>query len=139
MLFEAKVARILRLAFQRQGLTEPEIDEKFEMRDGIPRSITGLLKTHLPDLTGISVDDNQHPLGQAYAQWCVKARDLRNDIAHGKSLRVSQIQAQEAIIAVREFLTQIEALLPDRHRTKIGVPVQDDFGMGLKIQFAAYR
>ena len=51
-----------------------------------------------------------------------KARILRNDIAHGKIIKISDKQTLDAINAVREFINQIELLLPDIHNTKIEIP-----------------
>ncbi|MBU1753300.1 hypothetical protein KKG56_05530 [bacterium] len=117
--FEAKVARILRQAFQKEDLSENEIDEKFEYSNATPRSITNLLKTYVPELTGVSIDDSSHSLGQSFENWCMYARNLRNDVAHGKILSVLPSQAHKAILAVDNFLKELEILTPDICSTHI--------------------
>ncbi|MBI4298798.1 MAG: hypothetical protein HY666_03465 [Chloroflexi bacterium] len=58
ILFEAKVARMLRVAFQTELLSEGQIDRKFVRSDGNPMSITNLLTTYIAQLTGSKLDTN---------------------------------------------------------------------------------
>jgi hypothetical protein len=124
VLFEAKYARMLRLAFTSQGLTEPQVEERFQFANGHPRSITNLVTTYVPRLTALSrpdLEDDTHPVGAAFSKWSTHARDLRNQIAHGRSLVVTRQQALAAIESVRDLLAQLEPLLPDLHATSITV------------------
>ncbi len=118
ILFEAKVAGMLRRAFQTRGLSESQIDRKFVNSSGNPRSITNLLTTYIPKLT-VSTLNAHSPLGLRYQKWCAAARDLRNDIAHGKKISISKRQARDAIDSVRDLLDQLGLLLPDDTTTRI--------------------
>jgi hypothetical protein len=109
--FEAHFARLLREIFAKQGVPETEIDDKFEMANGFPRSITNLLTTYVRQITGGSVDDESTTLGQAYQKWASDARDLRNEIAHGKRLAVTRAQAAAAVAAVDGLMEALDDVL----------------------------
>jgi hypothetical protein len=109
--FEAQFARLLRRIFAMRGVREDEIDGKFDTSNGFPRSITSLLTTYVRDLTGAAVDDLTTELGQAYQRWASDARDLRNEIAHGKQLAITQHQAAAAAAAVRGLLRALDDAL----------------------------
>ncbi len=105
--FEAKLSRFLRARFSKTGLTEPEIERRFETEKGFPRSATDLIKIYVFGPAGISVSDESHSLAQIFNNWCVNARDLRNMVAHGKKFAVSRDQASLAIRTVNSFISQL--------------------------------
>ena len=73
-----------------------------------------LLSIYIQELSGSVVDDLSTPLGQAFDEWSKKARDLRNDIAHGKRIgKVDKGAAVASLISVKNFLVQ---LAPALHR-----------------------
>ena len=124
IMFEAKVARIFRHSFSQQGQSSSNIDSLFEFANGRARSITNLLKTYVPELAGVDLEDQNTPLGQQWQPWCNNARDLRNEIAHGNTIVVNRQQALDALIAVRDYLGELEQVLPDVRSTTIVVPSQ---------------
>ncbi|MBN4051390.1 hypothetical protein JYU16_01100 [bacterium AH-315-M05] len=122
ILFETKFARMLNNAFTNEGLTDSEIENKFKYSDGRSRSITNLLKTYVTELCGIDIDNVSCEFNQEYIDWCNDARDLRNEIAHGKTLSVSKDKAIRAFTSVKKLLTAIEKKLPDTATTEILIP-----------------
>ncbi|MBL4752250.1 MAG: hypothetical protein JKY52_01435 [Flavobacteriales bacterium] len=119
IVFESKFARILNIAFTNQGLSTQDVEGKFQLRHGYPRSITNLVKTYLRDLACLQVEETSCVLHQEYINWCHDARDLRNDIAHGITLNISQNQAINSFNAIKNFLNAIEPHLPDESHTEI--------------------
>ncbi len=108
--FEAQFARLLRHIFVVRGVPESELDRQFETPQGFPRSITSLLKTHVRELAGVQIDDASTQLGQAYLRWASDARDLRNDIAHGKQLSIREPQARAAVSAVQGLMRALDGV-----------------------------
>lgn len=119
ILFEAKVSRILRHHFAQQGLSPSDTEARFDRPDGTPRSVTNLLKTYVLSLARVDPEDATTPLGQKWQPWFNDARGLRNEVAHGRSIEVSQAQARDALTAVAGFLSELEKLLPDVRPTEI--------------------
>lgn len=108
--FEAQFARLLRRVFVVKGVPENQIDDKFELPNGFSRSITNLLKTYVLELAGVKVDDPSTALGQAYGKWGSDARDLRNDIAHGKQLEIRRTQALAAVASVHGLMRALDGV-----------------------------
>ena len=104
IVFESSLARLLRNHFQGTGLTNPEIDKRFEFNDGRPRSVTNLIKEYVPGLKDAFSGPPTSEAEKACEAWATSARDLRNDIAHGKVFAVTKPQAEAAIGAVNRFL-----------------------------------
>lgn len=122
VLFEARFARLLRTAFQQRGLSDADMDAKFEYDNGRPRSVTNLLYTYVPELHGVDLDDQATELGEAVSSWKSAARDLRNEIAHGRVLNVSLAQAVEAAQAVKGLLAILEELFDSATSTYLPIP-----------------
>lgn len=116
--FEAKVARCLRLSFKAEGLSEEDIDRKFQGSGVTPKSITRLIRDYIFKRYRIEIDGDSE-IALDYHYWFDTARAIRNDIAHGKILSVSKKEAEDAIDSVKKFLTDIEKLMPDIYSTRI--------------------
>lgn len=109
--FESMLARLIRNYFISRGEKDKAIDRKLEYKNRRSRTITNLIETYVPELTGVDIKDVAHPLGEAYQVWCQKARDLRNTIAHGRSIMISKQQADDCLFAVRNFIIQIQKFI----------------------------
>ncbi len=126
--FEAKVARCLRISFKAAGLSESDIDSKLLRANGIPLSITKLIKDHIFDRYNIDLNGNS-PIVVEYRNWYDTARAIRNDIAHGKTLSVSKKEAEDTIENVKRFLNEIEKLMPDQYQTRINYVHQEPMNL----------
>ncbi len=127
ILFEAKVARMLRRFYRLSGMPGVDIDGKFlkvQKKKMVPKTISDLLT----DVEGIIAEKlTSAPLVACFDRWKAHARNLRNEIAHGKTIDVPRKLALAAIEAVRDFLAELERRLPDETLTRIDLDVGNHF------------
>lgn len=101
MTLEGYVATWLRDALLAQGMTETEVDSEL----GKHAPFTARLEGTVAKVTGADIK-----ACGAYLKWKTDARDLRNAIAHGKTLSVSREEAEAAVAATRRLLAELHAL-----------------------------
>lgn len=107
--FESSLSRWIRNYYLERGKSDEEIDSIFHHKSSHYRSITNLLKTYLPEITGIDIiNDSDEPLTDAFNNWQQKSCSLRNKIAHGEQIQVSREQSIDCLDAVKHFLNLIK-------------------------------
>lgn len=95
VLFEAWLSRFVRARFARKGLPATDIDMKFLKPNGEPRSAWYIATVLIEEATGYDFKATS-----ACTDWSTKARDLRNDLVHGKRFDVTSGEANEAYQSV---------------------------------------
>ncbi len=106
VLFETFLNTCLREEYKAKGLPESEIEDKFHKTDRFrtPLSSYAIAKTLVSDATGF--DFSETPEFQA---WSNHTKDLRNDVVHGKTYKVSKQQATLSYQCVVDAINIISA------------------------------
>ena len=102
--YEMVIAIYIRRGFKSRGETDQQIDDRFLYPSRDFRSMRNLLTTYVPELVNIDLVKGNHSLKDIFDQWDTFVRPLRNDIAHGKNIKVSRDQAIKCRDTVFEFL-----------------------------------
>lgn len=103
--FESWFRSFFRGALEDQGLEDAAVEQRFERKDGRPRSITSLVQEYLTDHLGV---DPNHPgaaIAGAYRAWERDTRDLRNALAHRRRFEVSEREAIAALESARVLMS----------------------------------
>ena len=122
-LVEVKVARMIRKAFEAQGLEAEQIEAKFRAEDGSRLETAGLLRRHLGELAGVELSDlEDEPLGWAFNAWWSVAHKPHRYLLRGRSVEVSSRQAAGALDAARNLISELSARIGDDEPLEILVP-----------------
>ena len=107
VLFEAWLKGFLAEHLQRQGLAEDEVSNRFLNADGSPKSVTSLARIAVKDVTGFDFAGTAECV-----RWEQDARDIRNEVVHGRRRVVTQEEAVRAISAVTEANQALRNAVP---------------------------
>jgi hypothetical protein len=120
---EAKVARMIRRAFEAKGLTSEQVDAKFRDEDGARLEAAGLLRHHLPALAGIELSEvEDEALGWAFRAWWSVAHKPYRHLLRGQDVEVTAHQAAGALDAARDLISELTARIGDDEPLEIMVP-----------------
>jgi hypothetical protein len=120
---EAKVARMIRRAFEAKDLTSEQVEAKFRDEEGARLEAAGLLRHHLPELAGIELSEvEDEPLGWAFRAWWSVAHKPYRHLLRGQEVEVTAPQAAGALDAARDLITELTARVGDDEPLEILVP-----------------
>jgi hypothetical protein len=104
-LFEVKLARLLRIWFERMNEAPSAIDARLIDAAGTPYPPETLLLRYLPQVT-----ETEHPLSAVYQNWHASARALREAMLLGRRDVIGADEAARAIVSVSALVNGLETL-----------------------------
>lgn len=111
LLFDAKLAQLLRRAFERQGQAPDAITALFVGESGQPLSAGVLLRRYVVPSAGAGLSEGEHPLATGVAHWEASVAGHRAALLRGEAPAIGVREAEEAIVTVTALLAQVEAVL----------------------------
>ena len=104
VLFETWINIFLRSCYSNSGLNDSDIEDKFVKNDRYrsPLSAYAMAKNLILDSIGFDFGKTAE-----FSNWGKYARDVRNDIVHGKKFIASEEEAKKAYKAVMDAISLI--------------------------------
>lgn len=105
VLFETWLNFFLREKYKIHGLTDKQIEKNFYRKDKnkTPLSVYAIAKDLIKDAAGFDFSNTKE-----FYEWCIKTKDLRNDIVHGKKYNITIKEAHECFNTVLSAIRIIE-------------------------------